>query len=399
MSSITTEKFDFDRIIPRRDTGAIKADSLIDAFGREDVIPLWIADMDFATPACILDAIRKRCDHPVLGYTKPLAGYYESVIGWLQKRHGWSVARENVGFVSGIVPGLAFCLKAFTKPGDKVLIQTPVYPPFHNLTKNNERELITNPLIIKEGCFQIDFDDFERKLEGVSLFILCNPHNPGGRVWSPDELRRMAEICYRKGVLVISDEIHCDLVLNGHTHTPFASVCMEARENSVTLMAPSKTFNMAGLSSSFHIIFNEEIKRQLNRYLQGSELANGHLFAFCATEAAYRNGEEWLNQALLYMQESVDYVIDFLNKNTPGIKAMVPQASFLIWLDCRELGLSRRELVSFFVDEAGLALNDGTAFGKEGEGFMRINIGTPRSVLRKAMEQLKSAYEKRNFNF
>lgn len=386
-------KISFDELIERRGTGAIKTDSLLEIFGRDDLIPLWIADMDFLTPPCVVEAIQNRCTHSVLGYTKPTPSYYDAIINWLQRRHQWRVTKEDIGFVSGIVPGLAFCIKAFSCLGDKILIQPPVYPPFHHLPINNERILLSNPLSIEGGEFKIDFEDFEQKLKGTRLFILCNPHNPGGRVWAREELQQIAKLCHQYGVLVISDEIHADLVLEGHKHIPFASVSDEAKFNSVTLMAPSKTFNMAGLSSSYHIIFNKSLKKKLDRYLQGSELANGHTFAFCAAEAAYNYGEEWLQEAISYIKGNIAYVHDYLHHHMPNIKAMEPQASFLLWLDCTELNMTQEELVSFFVNKARLALNNGEQFGKEGVGFMRLNVGCPRALLEKAMEQLYLAYK------
>lgn len=385
--------YQFDRTIDRRGTGAVKTDSLKERFGRDDLIPLWIADMDFETPACVVETIRKRCDHALLGYTKPLDSYYEAILRWIDRRYGMSdVSCDEIGFVSGIVPALAFCIKAFTHDGDRIMIQSPVYPPFHNLTINNHRTLICNSLRIEQGRYEIDFDDFESKLKEVKLFILCNPHNPGGRVWTREELQRMAELCYRHGVLVISDEIHADLTLYGRRHIPFASVSDEARNNSITLMAPSKTFNMAGLSSSYYIIFNVAVRELFKNYLADSELANGHLFAFCAAETAYNEGEPWLKAVLSYIESNVDYVCSFLDERLPQIKAMRPDASFLLWLDCRAMGLNQAQLVDFFVNKARLALNDGALFGKEGVGYMRMNIACPRTVLEQALTQLEEAF-------
>lgn len=384
------EKYNFDEEICRRGTSCIKFDALKNSFGKddEDIIPLWVADMDFRTPPFIMEAIRNRCRHEILGYAYAPDEYYETIAGWIKKRHDWSVRREWIGFVPGIVPGLAHCIKAFTSPGDRILIQPPVYPPFHHLIENNGRQLVFNPLKLEDGQFSMDFQDLESQLKsGCKMMILCNPHNPGGRVWNLQELKTLAKLCARYDTIVVSDEIHADLALPGYKHVPFGVVS----GNSISLMAPSKTFNMAGLGSSYYIIPDDTIRARFNDFLSASELNNGHLFAFCTTQVAYERGEEWLSQVCEYIAGNIRFVDDYLKHHIPAIKAVVPQASFLVWLDCRQLGLQPDELGNFFLNEARLALNNGETFGKEGRGFMRLNVGTTRALLKKALERLAAA--------
>lgn len=388
-------KYDFDEITDRFRTDAVKTDGMKAIWGREDLIPLWVADMDIKTPPFIMEALKKRCEHEVLGYALKPDAYYEAIAGWLKKRYRWDVKREEIDFTSGIVPGIAFGVCCFTEPGDRVLIQPPVYHPFAWVTRQNGREIVTNPLILENGNYRMDLTGLKEKIKGCKLFILCNPHNPGGRVWTREELEAVADICYENGTLVLSDEIHADLTLPGFRHTPFATVSEKAAMNCVTFMAASKAFNIAGLSSSYNIICHPDIRRQFARYLEASELNLGHLFAYAPVIAAYTpQGEEWLNQLLRYIQGNIDFTDRFLQERMPRIKAIRPQASFLVFLDCRELHLKQDELVRFFVEEAHLALNDGAMFGQEGTGFMRLNIGCPRSVIDTALTQLEAAYRR-----
>ena len=402
-------KYDFDEVIDRRHTDALKIDYVPELWGREDLLPLWVADMDFATPPFILDALKQRCEHPVLGYTCRARAWYEAIVHWQQMRYGWAIREEWLNFVPGIVPGIAFCIHCFTRPGDRVLIQTPVYHPYILVPQKNDRVVVESPFIIRKEELRenhypvsftaaemaIDWEDFERKAEGCKLFLLCHPHNPGGRVWKREELVRMAEICQRKGVLVVSDEIHADLTLHGYTHIPFASSCEAAAQNSITFASPSKSFNMAGLTSSYAIIPNPDIRERFATFLENSELNLGHLFSFISVAAAYSHGTEWLDQCLDYIQGNIDYVEQTLAHDMPRICMIRPQASYLIFLDCRALGLTSEALNRFFVEDAHLALNEGAMFGKPGEGFMRLNVASPRSVIAKAMHQLKEAYDRR----
>ena len=389
-------KYNFDELIDRRNTGAVKTDLCKKMFGTNDLIPLWVADMDFRTPDFIIDAINNRCKHPILGYTVPDEEYFNSIIRWIDARHGWKLERNWLGFLPGIVPGLAFAVNALTQTGDQIIIQPPVYPPFIQVPSKNGRELIYNPLKVVEGRFEMDLKDLEYKItDRTRMFILCNPHNPGGRTWDADTLIKVAEICHKHGVLVVSDEIHSDMALPGNVHTPFASVSELAEQNSITYMAPSKTFNMAGLVSSSYIIPNSEIRKKFSDFMDNSELANGNIFAYVAAQAAYEKGTEWLSEMISYIQGNVDYIVEFLEKNIPQIKPMIPQASFLIWLDCAGLEMNSHQLQEFMVKEARLGLNKGTTFGPGGEQHLRLNIGCSREVLKQAMEQLKSAINSR----
>lgn len=387
-------KYNFDEVIDRSGTSAIKLEGLKEIWGRTDLIPLWVADMDFATAPFVTEAICKRCEHPILGYTSKPDSYYQAIIRWNKERYGLDLEKEMVNFVPGIVPGIGMALNAFTEKGDKVMIQPPVYGPFSWLNTRNDRTLVTNPLKLVDGMYRMDMEAFRRDIKGCKVFILCNPHNPGGVVWKEKELQEVAEICYEEGVLVFSDEIHADLTLPPRKHRPFAMVSEKARMNCVTFMSPSKAFNMPGLTASHALIFNPKLRRKFRKYMDACELDLGHTFAFLAIEAAYSHGTEWLDQCLAYIQDNIDYVDEFTKQNTPKIKVIRPQASYLVWLDCREMGLSQEVLNDFFVDKAHLALNDGTSFGKEGEGFMRLNIASPRSILEQAMKQLAEAYKK-----
>lgn len=387
-------KYDFDEIVPRKHTDCLKYDNVKEMFGTDEILPMWIADMDFRTPAFILDAIRKRLNHEVLGYTYCCSRWKPAIQGWVSRHYGWNVQPHEIGFVGGIVPAISFALQCFTNPGDKVLIQPPVYHPYHHVTHDLGRTLVTSPLKLVDGQLQVDFADFEEKIKGCKLFLLCNPHNPCGRVWTKEELKRMCDICVGNNVLIISDEIHCDMALKGFTHTPFATVSEDAKNNSITFMAASKTFNIAGLKSSYHIIQNESIRTQYQEFLRKSELDTAHLFATGPVATAYEQGDEWLKQMLEYVEDNIDFMEQYLKDNMPKMGMVRPQASYLVFLDARGLGLPHDELVDFFIREAKVGMNDGAMFGEGGSGFMRMNLGCPRATLVKALEQIKSAYDK-----
>ena len=386
-------KYNFDEIIERKNTDCLKYDWAKDIFGCDDVIPMWIADMDFRTPPCIVEVLRKRLEHEVFGYTFLSSKWKPSIISWVNRRYNWLVKEEEIGFVGGIVPAIAYIMQCFSNEGDKVLIQPPVYHPYNNVTCDFKRIPVTNPLKLINGQYEIDFDDFEQKAKGCKLFLLCNPHNPGGRVWSVDELRKMAEICANNNVLVISDEIHCDMTLKGYKHTPFATVSDRATQNCITLMAASKTFNIAGLKSSYHITPNKTIRDHYNEFLRINELDCAHLFASEAVATAYDYGEKWLEQMLEYVEGNIDYMQEYIKQNMPKLDIIRPQASYLVFLDARGLGMEQNELTEFFAKKAKVGMNDGAMFGEEGRGFMRMNVGCPRSVLREALEQIKKAYD------
>ncbi len=384
-------QYNFDQIIDRRGTDALKIDAVPSIWGRDDLMPLWVADMDFATPPFIVEALRRRLDHEVIGYTVRTPQWASSIVAWQQSRYGWEMQPEWLNFVPGIVPGIAFVISCFTEPGDTVLIQPPVYHPYIHVPTNLGRTLRRNRLDLVDGQYQIDFERFEHDVRGCKLFLLCHPHNPGGRVWTEEELCRIAEICHREGVIVVSDEIHADLTLPPYQHVPFAKVSAEAAECSITLMSPSKAFNMAGLTSSYSIISNEALRERFHRHLEHSELNLGHAFAFIGVAAAYSHGTEWLDQMLAYVQGNIDYMEQYLATSLPQVGMIRPQASYLVFLDFRKLGLPQPELNKLIVEKARLALNDGAMF--EGEGFMRLNAASPRSVIEEAMHRLSDALQ------
>ncbi|MDD6184202.1 MAG: pyridoxal phosphate-dependent aminotransferase [Bacteroidales bacterium] len=384
------KKYNFDDIAPRKGTYCVKHDMTPEVFGTDYLLPMWVADMDFKTPDFILEAIRKRCEHEVLGYTFAPDGYKMAVLNWFQKRYGIATKWNRMRFVPGIVQGIAFALQTFTRPGDKVLITTPVYPPFINVPHRTGRVFVSSPLRTVNGRFTFDFDDFERKAEGCKLLILSNPHNPGGTVWTKEELAQVAEICLRKGVLVISDEIHADLTYPGFRHTSFSTVSEAAERNSITFFAPSKTFNMAGLASSVCYVADENIRKEFFGFLDHNELSLGHIFGYYAAEAAFAHGEEWLRQLLEYLQGNIDAAETYLKEHCPEITFMRPGASFLLWMDFRTWNLPQKELVHKLVYDAKIGLNNGTDFGAEGEGFMRMNIGTNRETVLEGLRRIVS---------
>ena len=387
-------KYDFDEIVPRKDTDCVKYDNVKEIFGTDDIIPMWVADMDWKTPPFIIDAMRKQLDHGVLGYSILSNRWKPAILSWASRHYGWEVKPEEIAFVGGIVPAIAFALQCFTKTGDRVLIQPPVYHPYHNVTIELGRTLVTNPLKLVNGQLEIDFEDFEEKVKECKLFLLCNPHNPCGRVWSKEELQRMCDICVKNNVLVISDEIHCDMTLKGYKHTPFATVGEDAKNNSITFMAASKTFNIAGLKSSYHIIQNEEIRNQYNEFLRKSELDSAHILATLPVAVAYEEGDEWLEQMLEYVDANIDYMEEYLKRYMPKLGMIRPQASYLVFLDARGLGMPHDKMVEFFIREAKVGMNDGAMFGQGGEGFMRMNLGCPRATLKQALDRIKAAYDR-----
>ena len=387
------KKYDFDCVIDRQGTCATKYDGLDQMFGRHDVTPLWIADLDFAVCPDITAALRRRLEHPVLGYSAAPDSYWQSIIDWQRSRHGFVIARDELSFVPGVVKGIGLAVNYFTRPGDKVLIQPPVYHPFRMVVEGNGRVALENPLIFSDGTYSMDLHGLERLIEEQHprMMILCNPHNPIGIQWSEADLRRVAELCRRGGVTVVSDEIHGDLMLGHRRHIPFASVSDDAAAVSVTLGAPSKTFNIPGLVSSWMVVKDPAMRRGFYHWLEVNEFNAPVLISTIGAEAAYRHGGDWLDQMLAYVEENVAFTADYLERNVPGVRAVVPQASFLVWLDFRGLGLSQDELMRLMLDKAHLALNDGSMFGVQGVGFMRLNVGTPRCVLRKALDHIRDA--------
>ena len=384
--------YNFDTRIDRTGTGALKIDALGPRWGRTDLLPLWVADMDFPTPDFILDALRDRLAHPILGYTAEPADYRPAIVDWMAGHHDWRIAPEWISFVPGVVKGIAFVLDAFTQPGDKILIQPPVYHLFRLTIERTGRTVVDNPLRMREdGQYEMDFDQLAAVAEGCKVLVLCNPHNPGGRCWDRATLARLAEFCAERKILVVSDEIHADMALFGARHCPFADVSACAAANSITLGAPTKTFNLAGVVSSYAIVPDEGLRQRFFDWLQARELNEPTVFAPIATVAAFRHGEMWRREMLAYVEDNIRFVEAYCREHLSAVRPIRPEASFLVWLDCRELGLAHDDLLDLFVDKARLALNDGEMFGTGGAGLMRLNVGTPRAVLEQAMQRLAAA--------
>lgn len=385
--------YDFDKIIDRRNTGALKVDVLGERYGRPDLLPLWVADMDFETPSFITDALRRRLDHSLFGYTVEPPEYWPAVMRWIADRHGWQVEREWLTYIPGIVKGIGMAINVFVKEDEKVIIQPPVYHPFRLTPEGNRRQVVMNPLRENpDGTYSMDFDHLARVAdEKCRMLILSNPHNPAGITWDRDTLCRLAEFCHSRGIIVISDEIHSDMALWDNRHIPFASVSPEAAACSITFGAPSKTFNIAGIVSSYAIVPDAGLRERFYGWLQANELNEPTIFSPIATVAAFTQGDEWRRTMLSYVQDNIDYVIDYCREYLPAIRPLRPQASFLIWLDCRGLGLDHDALIDLFVNKARLALNDGEMFGPGGRGFMRLNVGCPRAILTEALTRLTEA--------
>ncbi|MBO7204480.1 MAG: PatB family C-S lyase [Bacteroidales bacterium] len=386
-------QYDFDEIVSRENTDCLKYDTRKETFSREDVIPMWIADMDIKTPPFIMDAIRKRLEHEVLGYTMNTPKWIPVIQFWAKRQYGWDVHAEYIEHVSGIVPAISFAIQALTQEGDNILIQPPVYHPYFHLPEWNGRNVVTNPLKFADGQYHIDFEDLQEKVKSCKLMLLCHPYNPSGRVWLREELERIAQICYDNNVIVISDEIHADMTFKGFTHIPFATISEKAKMNSITMKAASKSFNIAGLISSFTIIPNPELRERYNGFLRKSELNHPHIFATIATAAAFTDqGAQWLEQLVDYLTANVDYLQKFLAEKMPLLSIVRPQASYLVFIDCRKLNMTDEQLSDFFINKAGLGLISGAVFGEQGRGFVRMNIGCPRPLLQQALNQLLQGY-------
>ena len=385
--------WNFDEIIDRRRSGCVKYEGLQKLFGRTDLLPLWVADMDFATPPFIIEAMKKRLEHPVFGYTVVPPDYWKVVSRWIEEHHQWKVEEQWMRFIPGIVKGIGLVVNVFTQPGDKVIVMPPVYHPFFLTPRGNKRQVVWNPLIRHDdGSYSIDFEQLALICdEHCKLLILCNPHNPAGIEWDRATLIRLAEFCQQHHLIVISDEIHCDMALFGHKHIPFASVSEQARDISITFQAPSKTFNMAGIVSSYAVIPNEDLRKTFFGWLDANEISSPDIFAPIATMAAYQQGEAWRKELVKYIEGNVMFTENFCREHIPAVRPLRPQASFLVWLNCRDLNLSHDELVDLFVNKAHLALNDGKMFGPGGDGFMRLNVGCPRAELEQALTQLYAA--------
>lgn len=386
-------KYNFDKIIDRHGNSSVKVDALDKFFGRDDLTALWVADMDFEVCPEITAALRQRIDHKIYGYACPSDDYWQSIIDWQRNMHNFTFSKDELCYVPGVVKGIAFAINHFTDKGDKVVIQEPVYHPFRAVTEGNGRTVVNNPLIADGDFYRMDIEGLERifATEHPRMMILCNPHNPIGIAWSRDVLEKVAKLAKAHNVIVVSDEIHGDLGLFGHEHIPFASVSDDAAAVAVTFGAPSKTFNIPGLVSSWCVVKNPELRSSFFSWLEANEFSDPTLVATIATETAYKCGSEWLDQAKSYIEGNILAVEEYCAKNLPMIRPVRPEASFLVWLDCSALALSHAELIHLFVDKAHLALNDGTMFGKGGENHMRLNVASPRSVLLKSLDALCAA--------
>ncbi|GAB1405829.1 MAG: PatB family C-S lyase [Lentimicrobiaceae bacterium] len=385
-------KYNFDEIIPRENTNSIKYDLRSEIFGNPDVIPMWVADMDFRTPDVVIDAMQQRCKHEIMGYSFRDDDYHTALIQWLKRRHNYTIEKEWIAFAPGIVPALNMAVLAFTQPGDAIIVQPPVYFPFFGAVTEHNRKLILNPLIRHNDYYTMDYDNLEQCCcDGARMLILCNPHNPVSRAWTPDELTRMSEICLRYNVLMISDEIHADLVQRGHKHTVLASLSEKVANQTITMTAASKTFNLAGLATAAVIASNPQLLQSYNQVLNAIHVGMGNIFGNISTRAAYSKGEPWLEQLLDYLHENVNLLMSFQPRLQQWVSYRAPEATYMAWLNFSKLGLDDEALNKFIINEAGLGLNAGIQFGAGGEGHMRINLACPKSTVEKALTQLEQA--------
>lgn len=385
-------KYNFDEIVDRTNTNCEKYDGRERIFGTSDVIPLWVADTDFKTPDFIVEAVKKRAAHEVYGYPIKPDSYYLSIRNWLLNRHEWSVEKSWITYCPNVVIGLASVVLSMTKPGDKIIVQPPVYFPFFHVIEGNERVLVENPLKEVDGKYRFDLDDLRLKIDKqVKMLILCSPHNPGGRVWSVNELRELAQLCIENDILIVSDEIHSDLIFPGYKHTPVALLSEEISNSTITISSASKTFNIAGLSSAYLVIKKKELMLKYTRFMQATHISSGNFFGLVATEAAYTKGADWLNQLMEYLLINFQVLDHFFKVNFPSIKVMEPEGTFLVWIDISGTGIEPRIAFQRLID-AGIGVNPGFLFGTGGERYIRLNIGCPTSILLKALERFKTVF-------
>ncbi len=384
-------KYNFDEVIDRSQNRSAKYDEREKKFGTKDVIPMWIADMDFRTAQPIIDAAKKKAEEGIWGYTSRPASYYEAVCGWQKRRNGWEIDKSMISFALGVVPAMSSMVNVFTKPEEKVLIQTPVYSEFYDVTESWGRQVVEAPLREKDGQWSIDWEDFEKKAGEAKLFFLCNPHNPLGIVWTREQLTRMCEICICHDVLIVSDEIHSDLIFHGKKHIPTATLSPEIASHVITCTSGTKTFNLAGIQAAAIVFPNQELKSVYDKFWVNLDIHRNNSFSSVIMEAAFNEGEEWLEQLLEYISGNFDFIHEYCREHIPQIKPNLPDATYLVWLDCRELGMSNEELRDFMIRKAGLGLNEGWSFGRSLSGYMRLNAACPRSVIEKALKQLETA--------
>ena len=385
-------KYDFDTEIDRTHNFAAKHDELELKFGRTDLIPLWVADMDFKVAEPIIEAIRQRAEQGIFGYTSRPDSYFQTVSQWLEQHHGWVIDTTLMSHSPGVVPSLSLIIENFTQPGDKIIIQSPVYYPFFDVVESNGRIVVENPLKVVKGHYEMDYDQLEQiAQEGAKLLLLCSPHNPVGRVWKKAELERLGKICLAHGIRIIADEIHGDLVFSGHKHIPFAGISEAFRQHTITCIAPSKTFNLAGLQASITIFPTVADWAKFDRVLGNLDIRRNNCFSLVATEAAYRDGAEWLEQLKLYIEGNFAFIQDFCQQHIPQIQPNYPEGTYLVWIDCRKLGMNKDQLHNFMINQAKIAMDDGFWFGSEFAGFMRLNAACPRSTIARALQQLQAA--------
>lgn len=385
-------KFNFDKIIDRTNNFSAKWSEMNKNFGTNDLLPMWVADMDFLTAPCVMEALKDRLEQGIFGYTTRPSSYNESIVNWLDNRFSWKINQEWLMFSPAVITSISLLIQNLTQKNDKIMIQEPVYSPFHNIVESNERSLVISPLVkLDDGSYVMDYEDIESKIKDVKIFILCNPHNPVGRVWTREELTRLGEICLKHNVLVISDEIHSDIILKNHKHTPFASISKEFRENTITCMAPTKTFNLAGLQSSFLVISNPYYYEVMDKAFSILDIKRNNAFSLVATEAAYNYGEDWLYELIKYIEDNVDFAIDYIKNHMPQLKVKKPEGTYLLWVDFSNLNVDKEDLKNALINKGRIALSDGSSFGIGGDGYYRINLACPRSMVLEGLKRIEFA--------
>ena len=385
-------KFNFDKIIDRTNNFSAKWSEMNKNFGTNNLLPMWVADMDFLTAPCVMEALKDRLEQGIFGYTTRPSSYNESIVNWLDNRFSWKINQEWLMFSPAVITSISLLIQNLTQKNDKIMIQEPVYSPFHNIVESNERSLVISPLVkLDDGSYVMDYEDIESKIKDVKIFILCNPHNPVGRVWTREELTRLGEICLKHNVLVISDEIHSDIILKNHKHTPFASISKEFSENTITCMAPTKTFNLAGLQSSFLVISNPYYYEVMDKAFSILDIKRNNAFSLVATEAAYNYGEDWLYELIKYIEDNVDFAIDYIKNHIPQLKVKKPEGTYLLWVDFSNLNVDKKDLKNALINKGRIALSDGSSFGIGGDGYYRINLACPRSMVLEGLKRIEFA--------
>lgn len=384
--------YDFNESINRKNTSSVKWDETGRVFGSTDVLPMWVADMDFQAPQEVTKAIMDKAQHGIYGYTAISTSVDDAVTSWFQKQHGWELKKEWLTYISGVVPALSATIQTFSNSGDKVIVFSPVYYPFYDMVTYNDRKLITSPMEYRNGRYYMDLQDFEAKLDGdVKLLLLCNPHNPGGTVWTREELEQLGKICLKHNVIIVSDDIHADLVFENHTYNAIASISDDISKQTVTCIAPTKTFNIAGLQAAAMVTSNDFFREKLELFMkkQGHFLLN--MLGVSAMEAAYRHGKPWLEEVLDHIEDNMEYAVEYIQKEIPGVDASKPEGTYLLWIDCRKLGLGEEELKRLLLNKGKLALESGSKFGKEGNGFVRMNVACTKTTLQEGLLRLQTA--------